>query len=140
VTQIRRRTHKADCAQHLHGPITAFFPLVPLCLTIPPNPDALALTNSLFSSIKSALVFTTMMGTPATLCVNVPGHSGGTVPFSLLDIRRKELGGGFGMVLEVCLPYKRHGQYCGREKPGRDGRTAFAVFLTDNLERARPVP
>ena len=58
----------------------------PFPLTIPPIPDAPAPTRSLLSSIKSALVHATMIGTPAALCVNVPGPSGRIVPCSVLDV------------------------------------------------------
>ena len=35
--------------------------------------------TSVFSSMRSAFVHATMMGTPAALCVNVPDPSGNTV-------------------------------------------------------------
>ena len=60
----------------------------PFPLTIPPIPDAPAPTRSVLSSIKSALVHATMMGTPAVLCVNVPGPNGRMVPWRALDVAR----------------------------------------------------
>jgi hypothetical protein len=51
----------------------------PLPRTMPPMPDAPVPRSLPPSSIKSALVHTTIMGTPAELCVRVPGPSGSTV-------------------------------------------------------------
>lgn len=57
----------------------------PLPLTIPPpRPAAIPppkppVAPSWPSSMRSALVQTTMIGTPAALCVSVPGPSGNTV-------------------------------------------------------------
>jgi hypothetical protein len=51
----------------------------PLPLTMAPIPDAPAPTRSLPSSMRSALVHTTTIGTPAELWVSVPGPRGNTV-------------------------------------------------------------
>jgi hypothetical protein len=50
----------------------------PFPLTIPPIPDAPA-TRSLLSSIRSAFVHATIIGTPAELWVKVPGPRGNKV-------------------------------------------------------------
>lgn len=55
----------------------------PFPLTIPPIPDVPGPTKLLPSSIKSALVHTTTIGTPAELCVKTPDPRGRTV----LDVR-----------------------------------------------------
>lgn len=57
----------------------------PLPFTIPPIPEAPP-TTSWPSSIRSALVQTTMIGTPAGLCVNVPEPSGKRVPDIVDDV------------------------------------------------------
>lgn len=62
----------------------------PLPLTIAPIPDAPAPTRSLPSSIKSAFVHTTMIGTPAELCVSVPGPNGNTVFEVKFDVAGNE--------------------------------------------------
>lgn len=62
----------------------------PLPLTMTPIPDAPAPTRSLPSSIKSARVHTTTIGTPAELCVSVPGPSGSTVFEVKLDVAGSE--------------------------------------------------
>ena len=58
----------------------------PLPFTMAPMPDAPAPTRSLPSSIKSAFVHTTTIGTPAELCVSVPGPNGNTVFEVRLDV------------------------------------------------------
>lgn len=58
----------------------------PLPLTIAPIPEAPAPMRSLPSSIRSAFVHTTTMGTPAELCVSVPGPNGNTVFEVKLDV------------------------------------------------------
>lgn len=50
----------------------------PLPFTIPPIPDGPA-ARSLLSSIKSAFVHATIIGTPDELWVNVPGPRGSNV-------------------------------------------------------------
>ena len=52
----------------------------PLPLTMPPMPDGPEPMMSLPSSIKSAFVQTTTIGTPAELCVSVPCPKGSTLP------------------------------------------------------------
>lgn len=51
----------------------------PLPFTMAPIPDTPAPTRSLPSSIRSALVHTTMIDSPAELWVSVPGPNGNTV-------------------------------------------------------------
>ena len=51
----------------------------PFPLTIPPMPEGPEPMMSFPSSIKSAFVHTTMMGTPAELWVSVPGPKGSKV-------------------------------------------------------------
>ena len=60
----------------------------PFPFTMPPIPDAPAPTRSVLSSIKSAFVHATIMGTPAVLCVNVPWPNGSIVPWRALDDAR----------------------------------------------------
>lgn len=57
-----------------------------LPFTMVPIPDAPAPTRSLPSSIKSAFVHTTTIGTPAELCVSVPEPNGNTVFDVKLDV------------------------------------------------------
>ena len=55
----------------------------PFPLTIPPIPEAPAPITSLPSSMRSALVHVTIIGTPPILCVSVPGPKGRTAPGSV---------------------------------------------------------
>lgn len=55
----------------------------PFPLTIPPMPEGPEPMISFPSSIKSAFVHTTTMGTPAELCVSVPWPRGNTVPVTV---------------------------------------------------------
>lgn len=52
----------------------------PLPFTMPPIPDGPDPMISLPSSMRSAFVQTTTIGTPAVLWVRVPGPRGNTVP------------------------------------------------------------
>jgi len=68
----------------------------PFPLTIPPMPDAPAPAISVLSSIRSAFVHATTIGTPPALCVSVPGPRGRAVP-SIADAVAG-IGSAFGSV------------------------------------------
>jgi hypothetical protein len=75
---IKRRTLDAT-AEHLHDPISAFFPPVPPSFDHATHPRCTRADNVI-------LVYTTTTGTPTVLCVNMPGPRGMMMPSSALGI------------------------------------------------------